>query len=65
MLKGDTMPTFETFCETFFQKYFTLHPTEAIHYGIAGYDHLLTDYNDEATLKKKHFRRTPSRDSVR
>jgi len=49
------MPTFEKFCETFFQKYFTLHPTEAIHYGITGYDHLLTEYNDEAYGEEKAF----------
>ena len=49
------MPSFEKFCETFFQKYFTLHPTDAIHYGIVGYDHLLTDYNDEAYSEEKAF----------
>jgi len=49
------MPTFENFCATFFQKYFTLHPTDAIHYGIEGYDHLLTDYNDEAYSEEKTF----------
>jgi len=49
------MPTFEKFCETFFQKYFTLHPADAIHYGIEGYDHLLTEYNDEAYVEEKAF----------
>jgi len=38
------MPSFAEFCADFFKKYFDLHPTEAIHYGIEGYDHLLKDY---------------------
>ncbi len=49
------MPTFEKFCETYFRKYFALHPTDAIHYGIPGYDHLLTDYDDPAYLEEKAF----------
>ncbi len=49
------MPTFEKFCETYFQKYFALHPTDAIHYGIPGYDHLLTDYDDAAYHEEKAF----------
>ncbi|NIO08430.1 MAG: DUF885 family protein [Deltaproteobacteria bacterium] len=55
------MPSFEKFCESFFHEYFRLHPTEAIHYGIEGYDHLLTDYHDDAFFEEKNF----SRNSLR
>ncbi len=49
------MPSFSDFCAEFFKKYFDLHPTEAIYYGIEGYDHLLNDYSDEAYREQKAF----------
>ena len=49
------MNQFDNFCDSFFQKYFTLHPTDAIYYGIDGYDHLLTDYDDETYSEDKAF----------
>ena len=49
------MHQFDDFCEAFFQQYFTLHPAEAIHYSIGGYDHLLTDYGDETYTEDKAF----------
>lgn len=49
------MQSFEEFCGEFFDKYFSLHPTEGIHYGIEGYDHLLNDYGDEAYEEEKAF----------
>ncbi len=55
MVRGDTMPPFDDFCGAFFDKYFSLHPTEGIHYGIEGYDHLLKDYTDEAYEEEKAF----------
>jgi uncharacterized protein (DUF885 family) len=42
------MMTFAEFCADYFKHYFELHPTEAIYYGIEGYDHLLNDYSDES-----------------
>ncbi|MBI4523021.1 MAG: DUF885 domain-containing protein [Deltaproteobacteria bacterium] len=47
------MSSFSDFCDEYFKKYFALHPTEAIHYGIGGYDHLLKDYSDEAYAEEK------------
>ena len=41
------MPSFVDFCADYFEKYFRLHPAEAIYYGVTGYDHLLNDYSDE------------------
>jgi uncharacterized protein (DUF885 family) len=41
------MTSFADFCAGYFEKYFRLHPAEAIYYGIAGYDHLLNDYSEE------------------
>src|SRR5262245_61176807 len=41
------MSKFTTFCDAYFKKYFALHPTDAIYYGIEGYDHLLNDYSDD------------------
>ena len=55
MLRLDAMSSFAEFREKFFQRYFTLHPTEAIHYGVDGYDHLLNDYDDEAYRAEKAF----------
>jgi uncharacterized protein (DUF885 family) len=49
------MASFAEFSADFFQRYFDLHPTEAIHYGIEGYDHLLKDYTDEAYREEKSF----------
>jgi uncharacterized protein (DUF885 family) len=49
------MSSFADFCADFFKKYFELHPTEAIHYGIEGYDHLLNDYSDETYRQEKTF----------
>lgn len=49
------MSVFSDFCADFFKKYFDLHPTEAINYGIEGYDHLLNDYGDEAYKEEKAF----------
>lgn len=49
------MPSFSDYCAEFFNKYFDLHPTEAINYGIEGYDHLLNDYGDDAYRDDKTF----------
>jgi len=49
------MSTFTAFCGAFFKKYFELHPTDAIYYGIGGYDHLLNDYSDETYNAEKSF----------
>ncbi len=49
------MSSFADFCADYFKKYFELHPTEAINYGIEGYDHLLQDYSDEAYREEKAF----------
>jgi hypothetical protein len=37
----------------YFSRYFELHPTEAIHYGVPGYDHRLKDFTDEAYREEK------------
>jgi uncharacterized protein (DUF885 family) len=49
------MPTFSDFCRDFFSRYFELHPTEAIHYGVPGYDHRLKDFTEEAYRAEKAF----------
>lgn len=49
------MPPFTEFCDSYFRKYFELHPTDAIYYGIEGYDHLLNDYSDESHRAEKSF----------
>src|SRR3972149_1028846 len=49
------MSSFADFCADFFKKYFDLHPVEAIHYGIEGYDHLLNDFSDESFKEEKAF----------
>jgi uncharacterized protein (DUF885 family) len=49
------MTAFADFCANYFRKYFELHPTEAIYYGIEGYDHLLNDYSDESYRAEKAF----------
>jgi len=47
------MSTFTAFCESYFKKYFELHPIDAIYYGVVGYDHLLNDYSDESYVAEK------------
>ncbi|HTN72379.1 MAG TPA: DUF885 domain-containing protein [Methylomirabilota bacterium] len=49
------MPSFTQFCAGYFERYFELHPIEAIYYGIEGYDHLLNDYSDETYKTEKAF----------
>ena len=49
------MSAFTEFCANYFEKYFDLHPTDAIYYGIEGYDHLLNDYSDETYRTEKAF----------
>ncbi len=49
------MSKFDQFCAEYFNKYFDLHPTEAIYYGIEGYDHLLKDFSDETYRAEKAF----------
>ena len=49
------MSKFSEFCAGYFKKYFELHPTDAIYYGIDGYDHLLNDYSDETYQAEKAF----------
>ena len=49
------MAKFTEFCDEFFKKYFELHPTDAIYYGIEGYDHLLNDYSDESYRSERSF----------
>src|SRR5262245_60567094 len=47
------MSKFSEFCADYFKKYFEIHPTDAIYYGIEGYDHLLNDYSDETYAAEK------------
>src|SRR5258705_13489826 len=49
------MSKFAEFCADYFRKYFELHPTDAIYYGIDGYDHLLNDYSDATYEAEKSF----------
>ncbi len=49
------MSSFTDFCTDYFKKYFELHPSEAIYYGIEGYDHLLNDYSEEIYRAEKIF----------
>lgn len=49
------MSKFTSFCADYFKRYFELHPTDAIYYGIEGYDHLLNDYSDETYEAEKAF----------
>jgi uncharacterized protein (DUF885 family) len=49
------MPSFIDFCADYFEKYFRLHPAEAIYYGVTGYDHLLNDYSDETYAAQKRL----------
>jgi uncharacterized protein (DUF885 family) len=49
------MATFSEFSDAYFKRYFELRPTDAIYYGIEGYDHLLNDYSDETYEAEKRF----------
>ena len=49
------MSKFADFCAEYFKTYFELHPTDAIYYGIDGYDHLLNDYSDSAYQRQIAF----------
>lgn len=49
------MSKFAEFCADYFHNYFELHPTDAIYYGIEGYDHLLNDYSDSAYQRQVTF----------
>src|SRR5262245_32842588 len=49
------MSAFSEFCASYFKRYFELHPTDAIYYGIEGYDHLLNDYSDQTYRTEKAF----------
>src|SRR6185295_6030606 len=49
------MSKFSEFCAGYFNRYFELHPSDAIYYGIEGYDHLLNDYSDETFQAEKAF----------
>ena len=49
------MSKFADFCAEYFKTYFEFHPTDAIYYGIDGYDHLLNDYSDSAYQRQIAF----------
>jgi uncharacterized protein (DUF885 family) len=49
------MSKFAEFCADYFKKYFDLHPTDAIYYGVEGYDHLLNDYSDDTHRAERQF----------
>ena len=49
------MSKFADFCDRYFKQYFDLHPTDAIYYGVGGYDHLLNDYSDKSYKAEKIF----------
>jgi uncharacterized protein (DUF885 family) len=49
------MSKFADFCADYFKTYFELHPTDAIYYGIDGYDHLLNDYSDSTYQRQIAF----------
>ena len=49
------MSKFAEFCTRYFKQYFDLHPTDAIYYGVEGYDHLLNDYSDKSYKAEKIF----------
>ena len=51
------MSAFAEFCAVFFKRHFDLHPTEAIHYGIEGHDHLLDDQSDASFRERRAFAR--------
>ena len=49
------MSKFAEFCARYFKQHFELHPTDAIYYGVEGYDHLLNDYSDKSYKAEKIF----------
>lgn len=49
------MANISEFCAEYFKRYFQLHPTEAVYYGIEGYDHLLNDYSDDTYRAEKNL----------
>jgi uncharacterized protein (DUF885 family) len=49
------MANFSDFCAGYFTRHFDLHPTDAIYYGVEGYDHLLNDYSDKSYKAEKIF----------
>ena len=49
------MSKFAEFSTRYFKHYFELHPTDAIYYGVEGYDHLLNDYSDKSYKAEKVF----------
>ncbi len=49
------MSKFTDFSASYFKKYFELHPTDAVYYGIEGYDHLLNDYSDKSYKAEQIF----------
>jgi uncharacterized protein (DUF885 family) len=49
------MSKFAEFSARYFKQYFDLHPTDAIYYGVEGYDHLLNDYSDKSYKAEKIF----------
>ncbi|MBM4297200.1 MAG: DUF885 domain-containing protein [Deltaproteobacteria bacterium] len=49
------MANFSDFCAGYFKRHFDLHPTDAIYYGVEGYDHLLNDYSDKSYKAEKIF----------
>jgi uncharacterized protein (DUF885 family) len=49
------MSKFADFCADYFKRYFDLHPSEAIYYGVGDYDHLLNDYSDETYQSEQTF----------
>jgi uncharacterized protein (DUF885 family) len=49
------MSKFTDFSAGYFKKYFDIHPTDAIYYGVEGYDHLLNDYSDASYKTETQF----------
>jgi uncharacterized protein (DUF885 family) len=49
------MSKFAEFSARYFKQYFEIHPTDAIYYGVDGYDHLLKDYSDKSFKAEKIF----------
>jgi uncharacterized protein (DUF885 family) len=54
-MEPEAMKSFERFLSEFFPRYFEFNPTEAIHYGVEGYDHRLKDLSDDAYRAEKSF----------
>ena len=49
------MSKFSQFCQAYFKKHFELHPSDAIYYGVEGFDHLLNDYSDATYEAEQAF----------